>query len=94
MDDHALQDFGVTAQMGPPHPAGVVQMRGGAFQILAPPTQWSFAAPPSLRFRDRTDRRRKKKGANDEVDGVLGFVSQMRPPVFHSPANRPARKDW
>ena len=35
----------MTAQMGPPHPAGVVQMREGAFQILAPPTQQSFAAP-------------------------------------------------
>ena len=52
------------------------------------------AAAPSLRFRDRIDRKRKKEGENDEVDGMLGFVSQVRPPVFHSLVNRPARKDW
>ena len=44
MNQQALEDIGVAAQMGAAHPTGVVEMREGAFDPLAPLTQQATAA--------------------------------------------------
>src|SRR5580704_13595847 len=52
MNQQALEDIGVAAQMRAAHPTGVVEMREGAFYPLAPLTHQALAAhatnPPPI----------------------------------------------
>src|ERR1700685_1619421 len=52
MNQQALEDIGVAAQMRAAHPTGVVEMREGAFDSLAPLTHQAPAArstkPPPI----------------------------------------------
>ena len=47
MNQQALEDIGVAAQMRPAHPTGVVEMCEGAFDALASLTHQAPAARPT-----------------------------------------------